>query len=100
MKVKRLADIEEKPPEIWQTHSPIFSNQEKARKIALGADACDHCYFSVRKGDWICWAPWSDAYMEEYFIDPCFEGVYKKLTGYSAPALAMYEAKHQKGKTK
>lgn len=50
--------------------------------------------FRVRSG--ICFAPWSDAYMEELFIDPCFEGVYKKLTGRSAPALAAVERERER----
>lgn len=67
-----------------------FSDQKKAREIAVTVNSCNHCSFAY---GWACMAPWSDLQMEDEFIDPCFEGVYKHLTGESAPALAKYELK-------
>ena len=68
-----------------------FTGQCYARKIAAQENACEYCAFYSASAPALCFAPWSDAYMEELFIDPCFEGVYKKLTGRSAPALAAVE---------
>ena len=73
-----------------------FTGQCYARKIAAQENACEYCAFYSASAPALCFAPWSDAYMEELFIDPCFEGVYKKLTGRSAPALAAVERERER----
>lgn len=73
-----------------------FTEQCYARKIAAQENACEYCAFYSASAPALCFAPWSDAYMEDQFIDPCFEGVYKKLTGRSAPALAAVERERER----
>lgn len=73
-----------------------FTEQCYARKIAAQEDACECCAFYSASAPSLCFAPWSDAYMEDQFIDPCFEGIYKKLTGRSAPALAAVERERER----
>ena len=52
-----------------------FTGQCYARKIAAQENACEYCAFYSASAPALCFAPWSDAYMEDLFIDPCFEGV-------------------------
>lgn len=53
--------------------------------------SCKQCVFLCGIS---CTVPWSDGLMEDEDIDPCFEGVYRYLTGQNAPAMARYEQKN------
>lgn len=57
---------------------PSKEMQKKAKRISKQHDSCDMCVYG--KGEtWSCRYPYSDWYMEDLNIDPCYEGVLRYL---------------------
>lgn len=67
-----------------------MNNLEKEiqRIVALDSfDTCLNCAFYPGGGSWMCFAPWTDGQMEDDGIEPCYEGVYRYLSGQPGPHL-------------
>lgn len=48
---------------------------KKARQISSSKECCDHCYYCGSKNSVFgCNCPFSDAYMEDMHMNPCYEG--------------------------
>ena len=62
---------------------------EKEASAAVKADSfegtCLKCAFYPGGGSWMCLAPWPDIMFEDF--DPCYEGVYRYLSGKPGPNL-------------
>ena len=58
--------------------------EQKARKLVEQDsfnDTCLNCVFYPGGESWMCLAPWTDGQIENDDIDPCYEGVYRYLSG-------------------
>jgi len=66
-------------------------NADKIVKSLVDADTyektCVNCAFNPDNGTDMCFAPWTDGTMEDDDIDPCYEGVYRYITGKSVKHL-------------
>ena len=60
--------------------------QEIVAKDTFGT-TCRQCAFFPGGNSGLCLAPWTDGQMEYEDIDPCYEGVYRYITGTPGPHL-------------
>lgn len=60
--------------------------QEIVAKDTFGT-TCRQCAFFPGGNSGLCLAPWTDGQMEDEDIDPCYEGVYRYITGTPGPHL-------------
>lgn len=63
----------------------LMTNKEIDHVFALvrmdNFTTCKNCAFFPGGDSTMCFAPWTDGYMEDECIDPCLEGVLKYITG-------------------
>ena len=72
---QRKASIDKKKREYREMLKGICPSKDiraLAKRLAGQDDRCDKCAYC---NDPLCIAPYSDAYMEDMEIDPCYEGV-------------------------
>ena len=60
--------------------------QEIVAKDTFGT-TCRQCAFFPGGNSGLCLAPWTDGQMEDEDVDPCYEGVYRYITGTPGPHL-------------
>ena len=61
-----------------------MANEEKVLKLVEADNfnsTCKNCAFFPGGDSSLCFAPWTDFQMEEENINPCYEGVYRYITG-------------------
>jgi len=58
---------------------PSEDMRKEAKRISKRKDACLTCVYYKAESDLSCLCPYSDGYMEDLNIDPCYEGVLRYL---------------------
>ena len=57
---------------------PSKDIRRQAKRISKRNDSCDKCVYGECEYPW-CAVPYTDGYMEDFDIDPCYEGVLRYL---------------------